>query len=64
MQDPNTSKRKMATIGPRKEQEPNPEEEPGFYLVPYMSRNLSFKKLLPEPLSLLDNVICTFLYNA
>jgi hypothetical protein len=63
MQGPNTSKRIMATIGPRKGRN-QVLEGPGFYLVPYLCRNLSFKRLLLEPLSLLENVICTFLYNA
>jgi hypothetical protein len=68
MQGPNASKRIMATIGPRKGRNPggvpSPRGKPGFYLFPYLSRNLSFKRLLPEPLSLLENVNCTFLYNA
>jgi hypothetical protein len=63
MQGPNRSKRIMATIGPRNG-EPSPGGEPGFYLFPYLSRNLSFQRLLLELFSLLENVICMFLYNA
>jgi hypothetical protein len=33
-------------------------------LVPYLCRNLSFDELLLEPFSLLENVVCVFLYNA
>jgi hypothetical protein len=63
MQGLNTSKRIMATIGPRKGRN-HILGEPEFYLVPYLCRNLSFEGLFPEPLSLLENVDCMFLYNA
>jgi hypothetical protein len=63
MQGPNTSERIMATIGPRKgrNQVLGGSQD---YLVPNLCKNLSFKRLLPEPLSLLENVIYMFLYNA
>jgi hypothetical protein len=63
MQGPNTSKKKMATIGHRKGKN-CPGGEPGFYLVAYLCTNLSFERLFLDTLTLLENVVCTFLYNA
>jgi hypothetical protein len=63
MQGPNTSKRIMATIGPRKGRNQVLEGSQDLF-GPILYGNLSFKRLLPEPLSLLKKVISTFLYNA
>jgi hypothetical protein len=63
MQGQNTGKRIMAIIGPEKGRN-QVLEGSRDYIVPILSRNLSFKRLLLEPVSLLENVICMFLYNA
>jgi hypothetical protein len=64
MQDKYKQENNNGNYRPQKGEEPCLGGEPGFYLVPYLCGYLSFEGLFLEPLSLLENVVCTFLYNA
>jgi hypothetical protein len=62
MQGPNTSKRIIVTIGLRKGRNQVLEGSQDF-IWSHTCIETCFKRLLLEPLSLLENVICMFLYN-
>jgi hypothetical protein len=64
MQDPNTSKRIMATISHRKGSNHVLEGSQDFIWFHACVDTLSVEGLFSEPLCPLKNVVCTFLYNA
>jgi hypothetical protein len=66
MQGLNTNKRIIATLGPRKDRNHVIEGSQDLILslTCVDTQVLSFEELFPEPLSQLENVVCTFLYSA